>query len=439
MEKKIAWAEFVLVTCTPIYLKRWQNEEEPNVGLGAQWESLLTRQHLYQAAGNNNKFVPIVFNTLHIDSIPIPLAGVTRIDLSEAEGFDHLRCRLLNIAPAEKPPVRTSLAPFALAEGFFSKQIQKTVRYSQDGKFHHQPFGLAKDSESLFPNLFSVSYPQTMQVAKVKFKKRAKVEEIFSLIWKQLGNNTAPPVDYLIEDSALYTFRPFTDVFWKAMINAKAIHLLPPKPTSDWADSNVMGDKNKFIMLLNRCLDQLCFLNDTAHKMAYSKKMKCHLFIAEKGKDKGVIKVKAIKKEGTRTVYKAIPNKLSPEKNEIQHWQHEAFRHYFVRFGGEWFLNVIPFWAFTSDGNSSPSRFQKKSSSNMRKPERNRAVFGHVAFWASILCREPDLFRKEEFFRINRPVGLTVSPSICDSDWLSIAKTDEKSTLTDDLKSDVLL
>jgi|SRR5438093_10797243 len=53
MERKIEYSDFVLVICTPIYLRRWRNNERPGVGLGAQWESLLTRQHLYLAPGFN--------------------------------------------------------------------------------------------------------------------------------------------------------------------------------------------------------------------------------------------------------------------------------------------------------------------------------------------------------------------------------------------------
>jgi len=119
MERVIESSKFVLVVCTPTYLRRWKNDEKPGVGLGAQWESLLTRQHLYLSPGKNDKFVPLVFETKDVLCVPTPLGDVTRIDLSQADGFKRLRCRLLNIPPAEKPPIRTSLAPVSLAEGFF--------------------------------------------------------------------------------------------------------------------------------------------------------------------------------------------------------------------------------------------------------------------------------------------------------------------------------
>ena len=81
MERSIEQAKHVLVVCTPVYRRRWDNEERPGVGLGAQWESLLTRQHLYMSPNKNDKFIPVVFKREHASTIPTALAGWTRIDL----------------------------------------------------------------------------------------------------------------------------------------------------------------------------------------------------------------------------------------------------------------------------------------------------------------------------------------------------------------------
>lgn len=433
MERAIDSSKFVLVVCTPTYLRRWKNDEKPGVGLGAQWESLLTRQHLYSSPGNNDKFVPVLFETKDVPSIPTPLGDVTRIDLSQADGFKRLRCRLLNIPPAEKPPIRTSLAPVSLAQGFFTGQN------STDAPQEQLPFGLRDEQETLFSNLLPVSFPANIQTASVSLKRKVNVRELFSDVWRKSGGVGDPPVDYWIEDRVLYTFRPFTENFWRAIIASKTIRPLAPKLTSTLATSKLMADKNKFIKLLNRCLDQLCASHEMAHKLAWSKEMRCHLFVAAPGQKCGHIKVKAITKQGEREVYKAIPNKLSTDPNAIQHWQHQAFRHFFVRFGEQWFLQVIPFWAFTSDGQGTPSRWQKTSSANMRRPEKNRAVLGHVAFWASILCREDDLLRTNQLFQVHYPSKLSVSPSICDKDWIGITKAADKTDLQADLILDVLL
>jgi hypothetical protein len=427
MEHSIECSKFVLVVCTATYLRRWKNDEKPGVGLGAQWESLLTRQHLYLSPGKNDRFVPLIFEPHDVASIPTPLSNVTRIDLSQAEGFKRLRCRLLNIPPAEKPPIRTSLAPVSLAEGFF------TANSSTHASQEQPPFGLREDQETLFSNLLPVSFPANIQTASVALKRGVKVRDLFSDVWRKSGGTGDPPIDYWIEDKVLYSFRPFTEKFWQSIIASKIIRPLAPKPTSTLANSKLMADKNKFIKLLNRCLDELCVSHGMVHKLAWSKEMRCHLFVAAPGQKCGHIKVKAITKQGEREVYKAIPNKLSSEPNAIQHWQHQAFRHFFVRFGAQWFLQVIPFWAFTSDGQRTPSRWQKTSSANMRRPEKNRAVLGHVVFWASILCREDDLLRANQLFQVHYPSKLSVSPSICDKDWIGITKAADKTDLQADL------
>jgi hypothetical protein len=341
--------------------------------------------------------------------------------------------RLLSIPPAQKPPIRTSLAPISLADGFFSVQNRGTAHQE------NHPFGLRAEEETLYSNLFPLAFPATMQVASVPLKRKVRIPDHFSAIWRQANSVGVPSVDYWVENKVLYTFRPFTDKFWQSIIAAKAIRPLPPKPTSTLAQSKVMADKNVFIKLLNRCLAQLCASHEMAHKLAWSKPMRCYFFAAAPGSRRGRIKVKAIAKQGQREVYKAIHNKLSPDPDAIQHWQHQAFRHYFVRFGDQWYLQVIPFWAFTSDGQGTPSRWQKTSSANMRRPEKNRAVLGHVAFWASILCRDDDLIRTHQLFQIHYPSKLGVSPSISDKDWIGITKAADKSALQADLKLDVLL
>jgi hypothetical protein len=433
MERAIASSKFVLVACTPTYLRRWNNDEKPGVGLGAQWESLLTRQHLYSSPGTNDKFVPVVFEAKDASCIPTPLADVTRIDLSQTDGFERLCCRLLNIPPAQKPPVRTSLAPVGLADGFFSVENRGAVRQED------RPFGLRDQEETLFSSLFPVAFPPTMHIANVLLRRKVNVPDHFSAIWTKAKGVGNPPLDYWVEGRVLYTFRPFTDSFWQPIIAAKAIRPSPARPTSSLAGSKVMADKNIFIKLLNRCLAQVCASHEMAHKLGWSKQMRCYLFVAAPGKKRGRIKVKAIAKQGQREVYKAIRDKLSSDPNAIQHWQHQAFRHFFVRFGDQWYLQVIPFWAFTSDGRGAPSRWQKTSSANMRRPEKNRAVLGHVAFWASILCREDDLLRNNQLFQVHYPCKLSVSPSINDREWIGITKAADKPALQADLKLDVLL
>lgn len=418
MEKNIAESKFVLVICTATYLRRWNNDEKPGTGLGAQWESQLTRQHLYESPGNNDKFIPVVFDHADLSHIPTPLRNVTRVVL--AEGFDRLLNRLRNISPGAKAPLRTSLAPIALAAGFFSHENEVASN-------------LHEAAEELPSNLFPVDVPAVINTAQVLRRKSAKgfhplVEEAWAALGKKDRLNTA----YFIENGVLYSFDDLQGELWQELYRRKRLRSAKPMPTATWSQSHSLAEKNLFIKLLNKALRQHCAATQSSYELGYSKSMDCYLFKAEQGFPVGSMAVKALKSTASRMVFKAIPDKLSPIPGAIQHWQHEAFRWRWMRFGAQWHLVITPFWAFTGDGVSQASRFQKRSSANMRKPEKNRAVLGHVMFWRSVLCREPDLFRGPATLQIKPPVSLQASPSIRDEDWFAVARADERQELQSD-------
>ena len=53
MEDEIKSSAFVLMVCTPTYLKRYDGEEELGKGLGAIWESIINRQEFYSKQGKH--------------------------------------------------------------------------------------------------------------------------------------------------------------------------------------------------------------------------------------------------------------------------------------------------------------------------------------------------------------------------------------------------
>ena len=330
------------------------------------------------------------------------------------------------------------MKPYEVASGFFDDHhlslVASRPKKDDNNNFDHTPVGLREKAELLYSNLFPVSFPTQIKAAKITVKRSVKFGERLHQMWEELGKLGKFPVDYWIEDGVLYRFAPFTDDLWQAMIKRRFIAPLADKPASDWASSNKFADKNRFIKLLNRAFEGLCSSLDTRYRLVWSKHMGCHLFVPEPKTMEGRIRVKAISQDAPRFVYKAIMDKTVANSKKIQHWQHNAFRHFFVRCGDEWFLNIIPFWAFTSDGMGAPSKWQDTSSANMRQPEKNRAVLGHVMFWASVLSPVSDIFRGEELFKIHRPVSFTASPSISDEAWIKIAKEEDKQTLIDDLK-----
>ena len=428
MEERIEWADNVLVICTQTYLRRWKGEEKDGVGLGAQWESLLTKQYLYESPKRNDKFVPVVFEQADLAFIPKPLADVTHILVGpNLEKLERLKSRLLGVPVAEMPPIRTSLAPVQAAQGFFGTTSP-----------HPEPLsvGLRDELESLSSNLFPLSFPKTIYFAKLGGKRRGQKDFLkrVELAWQKSKEKGRAPTDFLIDQGKLYTFQGLTSPLWKDLIVNRALVETGSFPSSKWAESKVLAESSLFIKLLNRNLRHLCENIGCEFRIEYSKDLRCHLFAVKGQIREGRIKAFALKASASRTVYKAIRDENSSDPKAIQHWKHEAFRHKFQRFDKTWYFILTPFWAFTSDGVSTPSKWHKRSSANMRKPERNRAVLGHVLFWAHILCsKDGDLLASGEGFRINRPFGLSLSPSIKDTDWVKAAKPDEKKEVQADM------
>ncbi|MFE3898544.1 MULTISPECIES: toll/interleukin-1 receptor domain-containing protein [unclassified Priestia] len=104
MENQIRNADYVLVICTPTYLRKI-NETVKKTGRGVNWEIGIVYQYLYDAYGNNTKFIPIIFDEFSQDDTPIPLKGATFYFPDNSKSYSKLKNRLFGIKPAEKPPL----------------------------------------------------------------------------------------------------------------------------------------------------------------------------------------------------------------------------------------------------------------------------------------------------------------------------------------------
>ncbi len=103
MERQIAKANFVLVVCTATYLRRFTGQEQPAVGHGVSWESLLTANHIYAAGSMNTKCIPVLFNDGKAEDVPRPLQGATRYWIERPDDYEWLYRHLTN-----QPSVRKS-------------------------------------------------------------------------------------------------------------------------------------------------------------------------------------------------------------------------------------------------------------------------------------------------------------------------------------------
>jgi len=62
MEDKIEEADYVLLVCTELYLKKVRQKVAAGEGLGVCWEAGIIYALLYRVKRNTTKFLPVVFS-----------------------------------------------------------------------------------------------------------------------------------------------------------------------------------------------------------------------------------------------------------------------------------------------------------------------------------------------------------------------------------------
>lgn len=99
MEKKIEQSDYVMLVCSPLYLKRYRREDDEG-GRGVAFEGLIITQTHYDSYCHNKKFIPIIPTIGSIDHIPMPLKSFSSYHLPR--DYDLLY-RLLTNQPAVMP------------------------------------------------------------------------------------------------------------------------------------------------------------------------------------------------------------------------------------------------------------------------------------------------------------------------------------------------
>ena len=89
-EIELAKADFVLLVCTEIYLRRWNGDESPGIGRGVRWEVRWIRQHLYDSGSATAKLVPVLFADGADAHVPTMVRGASIHRVETDAGYDAL-------------------------------------------------------------------------------------------------------------------------------------------------------------------------------------------------------------------------------------------------------------------------------------------------------------------------------------------------------------
>ncbi|MBI1760766.1 MAG: SUMF1/EgtB/PvdO family nonheme iron enzyme [Acidobacteria bacterium] len=116
MEERLREADYTLIVCTETYRRRAERREEPGKGLGVAWEAAIITDEIYQNAGRNTRFIPVVFTPADATHIPDRLKQYTWYRVDTDEGCLKLLRHLTHQPEFEEVPlgVIPELRPISL-------------------------------------------------------------------------------------------------------------------------------------------------------------------------------------------------------------------------------------------------------------------------------------------------------------------------------------
>ena len=101
MLRQIQDADYVLIVCSSLFYERANDTTSSTDGLGVKWETNLILQQLYSMSVQNEKFIPIIFNSSDKKFIPLPLEPYTHYKISDEQ--EKLKNRILGISRSTRP------------------------------------------------------------------------------------------------------------------------------------------------------------------------------------------------------------------------------------------------------------------------------------------------------------------------------------------------
>jgi len=102
-KRQIQAADYVLIVCTPAYLRTMEGQDAPGNGHGVLWETRLIRQLLYDAGALSDKFVPVLFSGGSAADIPIELKRASHYMVDQEDGWERLYRQLTGQPKVRRP------------------------------------------------------------------------------------------------------------------------------------------------------------------------------------------------------------------------------------------------------------------------------------------------------------------------------------------------
>lgn len=265
-------------------------------------------------------------------------------------------------------------------------------------------FAPSPAKETLYSNLLRVShFPERLYVGRTDCRDggeiRAKLQE-----YGANGEN-----EWFPKRGSVYSFNDLSEEPWDDICDQGTVEEFD---SEEWANSDDRDRQREFVQLLNQCLRAKA----RALGLRYSKNLDCHYFRATNDLSEFKLGYQSLVNETSRTVFRGYPKKGKPK--EIAYYRHSAFKGWFQRFGGDWYLEITPTYYFTWDGRRL-DRFYEEKLKKIKEQEKNPAVRGQVVMWAEYLSRDGNLFEPQyPMLSFEELLRFEVEASLDDTAWL---------------------
>lgn len=226
------------------------------------------------------------------------------------------------------------------------------------------------EQERLYSNLLPVKrIPTTLTFAKTRRSSKKRVKDEI--------DGYAPP--FCIHEKILYTL---SDLRHEANVlrDFCDVDSIDDMPVTDWLDDDDL--RRNLVFLMNQLFGSHCYRCGLKYNPDFGRTY----FPRETDNDEDT-KVERTwtsprtNRSDTRTVVQYY------KYGAFTFWRHLAAEFHFVQFGRKWFLQVIPKYLFTEDGEKPcDPELVGPYTTRLKALEHNPQVLNHVLFWAHTLA-----------------------------------------------------
>lgn len=240
-----------------------------------------------------------------------------------------------------------------------------------------QPLPRLEASERLTSNLLEVaSFAPVIHSASTPCRTRGDA-------WERMGANKEFESGFLLSSGQIYSMSSLEDGPLAVLCDGPITSI----STQEWATTSNNDQLRRFVSLLN-------FTLRSAHysELVWHPKKKIVYYQASPDLSRRKIKGRYRGSKG-RAFF--TPYYGKDDTTKVSFCRHYAAALYFRRWSGRWFLEINPTYHFTIDGRRE-SFYDAEYVSNIKRMERNSAVYNLVRAWADYLQGEDTLFSSRD-------------------------------------------